>query len=153
MKFIILVLLTHLALTTKRVYRIDINNFQPQVLGDKFVWVLLLSSEKCRKCQEFWPTFESTSERRTDFNFGIVLTDEKPGNDLAIQLGFQGQDLPAIVLYTERERYLKLLDGDVITDKQLDYMLFEGTRGLNRDHNGIFLKNIPEPTEPWDDEL
>jgi thiol-disulfide isomerase/thioredoxin len=149
MKFILFLSLAYFALSTQRIYKIDINNFNTSVRDDKVVWVLLFANERCSTCNEFWPVYEKTSERRLDLNFGITITDEKPGNDLAIALGFQGQDLPAVIIYTERDRYLKLIDGHAITEKEFDYLLFEGTRGLKKDFDQ-YMKNIFEPVSDDD---
>jgi thiol-disulfide isomerase/thioredoxin len=148
MKIFLLFTLTCYILT--RIVEIDGDNYEWLLKRDKYAWLIMVSNPRCGHCQEFFPIFEKTANRRDDLKFGIINTDKKSGLDLAVAMQLVGDNLPILALYSENDRYIRLSTGEVITEKEFDFLIWESTKGLKKDSN-YYLKN--EPYNYDDDEF
>jgi thiol-disulfide isomerase/thioredoxin len=121
---------------------ININNFKI-VASDKHVWVLEIASKMCGSCLEFFPIYNAVADRNKDIKHGVVYIDEKVGFELAQKLNVL-QALPCVIVFTEGDKFTKLVNGDVVEEAQYEKALLDSLKDLSKE-GSYYAKKIINP--------
>jgi thioredoxin-like negative regulator of GroEL len=102
--FVLLVLLVQLS-DCKRLGGNELNaeEFETEVTGSKFVYLVEFFSSMCGSCKEFSPVWDTVEESLAKkLKTGKINIDKKAGLAIAQEMGIMEDGIPSLVLFTSK---------------------------------------------------